>query len=132
MQKFKSLNPSGLLNLFKCALIGIVSTLVGTLTLAVVLKFTNLNSNIISHINNIIKIFSVFIMVICIKRNNEEKLMVKVLFSGAIYTFLSFIIFSILNGAFVWNMSFIYDLIFSIIASAISFVIISILKNKTM
>ena len=132
MQKIKSLKLSGVLNLFKCALIGIVSTLIGTLILAVVLKFSNLTLNIISYINNIIKIFSVFIIVMCVKRNNSDKLLIKALFSGAIYAFLSFIVFSILNGSFVWNMSCLYDLLFSIIASAIASVIINILKYKTM
>ena len=132
MQKIKSIKMGGLLSTIKCSLIGIVATLIGTVIFAVILKFASLSSSFISHINNIIKIFSIFIMVMCVKRNSADNLLVKSLFAGLFYALFSFIIFSILNGSFVWNMSFLYDLLFAIIASAIVSVIINILKHKSM
>lgn len=129
MQKIK-FNFSNILTLVKCALIGIVATLLGIVVFSVTLKFADLSNLVISYVNDIIKAFSIFIMVMCIKRKSGDRLMFKALFAGIIYAILSFVIFSILNGQFVLNMTFVYDLLFAVIASAIVSVIINILNNK--
>ncbi len=129
MQKVK-FNFSGLLSIIKCVLIGIISTLIGIVIFSVVLKFADLSGTIISYVNDIIKAFSIFIMVMCIKRKDGDKLMLKAIFAGVIYAILSFVIFSILNGSFVFDLSFVYDLIFAVIVSAIVSVIINILKQR--
>lgn len=129
MQKTK-FNFSGFLYIIKCVLIGIISTLIGIVIFSVVLKFADLSSMIISYVNDIIKAFSIFIIVMCIKRKDGNKLLVKAIFAGAIYAVLSFAVFSILNGGFVFNMTFVYDLLFALIVSAIVSVIINILNHK--
>lgn len=129
MQKIK-FNFSGFISLLKCVLIGIVSTLIGIVIFSVVLKFADLSSTIISYINDVIKIFSIFIMIMCVKRSNGEKLLLKSLFAGVLYAILTFIIFSLLNGSFILNLSFVYDLLFAVITSAIVSVIINILNRK--
>ena len=129
MQKTK-FNFSGFLSIIKCVLIGIISTLIGIVIFSVVLKFADLSSMIISYVNDIIKAFSIFIIVMCIKRKDGNKLLVKAIFAGAIYAVLSFAVFSILNGGFVFNMTFVYDLLFALIVSAIVSVIINILNHK--
>ena len=130
MQKVKTNKLQGLVTIIKCGLIGIVATLIGTVIFAVVLKFANLSSTIIGYINNVIKIFSIFIMMLCVKRNNPDKLLLKALFAGAVYALLGFIVFSILNGSFNFNLSFVYDLLFAIIVAAIQSVIINIINIK--
>ncbi len=130
MQKLKSIKLSGLLGIIKCCLIGIIATLIGTVIFAFVLKFANLSSTIISYINDVIKLFSIFIMITCIKRSGGDRLFLKAIFAGLIYALLSFVIFSILNGGFVFDLSLIYDLLFAIIVSAIVSVIINILNRK--
>ncbi|MBQ9796060.1 MAG: TIGR04086 family membrane protein [Clostridia bacterium] len=129
MQKTK-FNFSGFLSIIKCVLIGIIATLIGIVIFSVVLKFADISSTIISYVNDIIKAFSIFIMVTCVKRKNGDKLLLKALFAGAIYAVLSFVVFSILNGAFVFDLSFVYDLLFAVIVSAIVSVIINILNHK--
>jgi len=131
MQKIKSLNWSGLLSIIKCCLIGIVATLIGVVIFAFVLKFADLPTTFISYINDVIKAFGIFIMVMCLKKSNTEKLLIKAVFAGLIYSLLSFIIFSVLNGNFVLNISFLYDLLFAVIVAVISAVIINVLKHKT-
>ena len=130
MQKIKSINFSGVLALIKCALIGIVCTLLGTMIFAFVLKFANLSNTFISYVNDLIKLFSIFIMVMCLKRKSEEKLLVRSIVAGIIYAILSFILFSILNASFVFDMTVIYNLLFAIIVSMICSVIINILSRK--
>lgn len=129
MQKTK-FNFLNILTLVKCALIGIVATLLGIVIFSVVLKFADLSNLIISYVNDVIKAFAIFIMVMCIKRKSGERLMLKALFAGILYAIFSFLIFSILNGKFALNMTFVYDLLFSVIASAIVSVIINILNSK--
>lgn len=131
MQKFKSLNWKNLLNIIKCCLIGIISTLIGTVVFAVVLKFANLSSNFIYYINNVIKIFSIFIMVMCLKRKVESKLLLNAIISGVFYAGLTFIIFSLLSGQLQFNTSFLYDLLFCVIVSVISAIIVNIASRKT-
>lgn len=131
MQKLKSIKLTGATTILKCALIGIVSTLIGTLIFAFVLKFANLSSKFIGYINNIIKVFSMFLMIMCLKHKDSTKLMFKSIFAGAFYFVLCFIIFSILNGDFSVGTSFLYDLLFSIITSVVSSVIVNLLGHKT-
>ena len=130
MQKIKSFKLGGLLNIIKCSLIGIIATLIGTVIFAFVLKFANLSSTIINYINDVIKLFSIFIMIMCLKRKGGDKLFLKAIFAGLIYAIISFAIFSILNGGFVFDLSFVYDLLFAVIVSMIVSVIINILNRK--
>lgn len=131
MQKVKSFNLSGFVNILKCCLLAIVVTLVGIVLLAVVLKFVDLSSMVISYINDIIKALAIFVMILCIKKRNSDKLLVKSIVGGILYALLSFVVFSILNGSFTFNLSFLYDLLFSVIVSVIITIIINILKRKT-
>lgn len=131
MEKVKSFKFLNILNILKCCLLAILITLIGIVILAVVLKFANLNLTVISYINDIIKAISIFIMILCIKRAGEEKLLLKAILAGAIYSVFSFTIFSILNGGFVFNLGFVYDLLFAIIVAVITSIILNILKRKT-
>ena len=131
MEKVKSFKGSSFLNILKCCLVAILITLIGIVILAVVLKFVDLNSTTINYINDIVKGVAIFIMMLCIKRNNEEKLLLKAILAGAIYALLSFVIFSILNGSFMLNLGFVYDLLFSVIVAVIASIILNILKRKT-
>ena len=131
MQKIKSFNLSGVVNILKCCLLGIVITLVGIVALAFVLKFVDLSSITINYINDIIKGLAIFVIMLCIKKHNPDKLLLKSVVAGIIYAFLSFVIFSILNGSFVFNLAFVYDLLFSVIVAVLITIIINILKRKT-
>lgn len=131
MQKLKSIDYREIITILKCSLIGIVSTLIGTVIFAFVLKIANLSSTFICYINDIIRIFSIFIMTTCLKRKNVKNLMLKSLIGGVIYFLLSFVLFSILNGNFVFDITFLYNFIFSAVVSIIVAVIINLLSNKS-
>lgn len=131
MQKVKSFSLSGVVNILKCCLLGVVVTLVGIVILAFVLKFVDLSSTMINYINDIIKGLSIFVIMLCIKKHSSDKLILKAIGAGIIYALLTFIIFSILNGSFVFNLAFVYDLLFSVIVAVLITIIINILKRKT-
>ena len=130
MQKIKSLNFSGFFRILKSVLLALVVTLVGIVILAVVLKFADLSSMAISYINDAIKAIAIFVMILTIKKSNPDKLLLKAILSGVLYALLSYVVFSILNGGFTFNLSFIYDLLFSIIVSVIAAIIFNILSRK--
>lgn len=130
MQKLKSINWSGFLSILKCCLIGIVVTLIGIVFFAIVLKFADLNSTVITAVNNIIKALAIFFMVFFLKKSGNRKLIVKALVAGLIYAVLSFLIFSIMNGGFVFNLSILYDLLFALIVSVIAAVILNLTSKK--
>ena len=132
MQKLKSINWSGFLNIIKCCMIGILITLIGLIVFAVILKFADLSSNLIGYINDVIKAVSIFVMILCIKKTNGDKLIVKSFFAGLLYAILSLIVFAILNKGFSFNMTILYDILFALIVSIIASIIINLLYKKNL
>ena len=130
MDNVKSNILPKMLNIIKCAMFAVVITLIGTIFLAVILKFVDLSSTAIEWLNNVIKVISLFILVKLIKKTNEGKFLLKAVIGGAVYAVLSFLIFSILNGSVVFNLNFVYDLLFSIIVSVLVAIISSVLTHK--
>ena len=94
------------------------------------LKFTDLSSLVISYINDAIKALSIFVVMLCIKKSNDGKLMLKAVLAGIIYACIAFIIFSIMNGGFVFNMSFVFDLLFAIVVAIITSIIVNLTIRK--
>lgn len=117
-------------SIVKAALIGVVVNLLAVLAFAVVLKFANIPLNVISYINNGIKILSIFVMVLCLKKFSSANLFVSSLLSGVLYAILSFLLFSILNGGIVLDMSTVYDIAFAVMASIATSIIVNVLKHK--
>ena len=105
MQKIKSLNWSGFLSIIKCCMIGILTTLIGLIIFAVILKCVDLSTNIIGYVNDAIKAVSIFVMLFCIKKTNGDKLILKSIFAGLLYAVLSLIVFAILNKGFSFNLT---------------------------
>lgn len=131
MEKVKLNLIPKILNIIKCALFAVVITLIGTIFLAVALKFLDLSSNVIGWVNNVIKIMSLFFMVILINKTNEGRVIFKTVLGGMIYSLFCFLIFSILNGNVSFNFSFIYDLLFSAVVSIVATIILNITGKKT-
>jgi len=68
----------------------------------------------------------------CVRREGNEKLLIKSVLAGMFYAIFSFIIFSILNGRFDFNLSVLYDLLFALIVSVVSTIIMNLLSHKNM
>ena len=130
MEKLKSFKFNSFVSIIKAVLLAIIITLVGVVLLAVVLKFVDLSSSVINYVNNAVKILAIFIMVLYIKKR-EDNLLVKSILGGFLYALLIFVIFSILNGFLALNMGFIYDLLFAVIAAALASIISNIIRTRT-
>ena len=129
--KSNSLKLSGLVSIIKSCLVGLVVTLAGIVTFAIVLKFVDVPSKIVAYINNAIKGISIFVLVLLLKKASSEKLLVKSAFGGVIYSLLSLIVFSILNGSFSFDLTIVYDLIFALIVAIVASVIVNLLNRKS-
>ena len=130
MEKVKSNKFSSVFSILKCCLIGVVVTLIGTLVLALILKFADLSSNVVSYLNDVVKMLALFTTISCLKKVDGQKLILKSIFAGIIYAILCFVIFSILNGRFAFNLSILYDVLFAVIVAVIVTIIINLFRKK--
>ena len=129
-EKLKKINLTSIVNIVKASLIGGGVSILLVLLFAFVLKFVDLNSSTISLVDQIIKIISVFIAVVILSKSSSESLLIKGLITGAIYSIVTFIVFSILNGGFNIGIGIITDIAFSALIGGISAILINIFAKK--
>ena len=129
-EKIKNFNLSSVFSIVKASLIGVVFSIILVLAFAFVLNFVDLSSTIVSLVSQIIKIISIFITVIILNKATNGKLIIKGLIAGAVYYFITFIVFSLLNGGIIFSGEIISDIVFSAIIGAISAVIVNLLSKK--
>lgn len=130
MEKVKSGVSREIVSIVKSCLLGLVVTLIGTVILAVILKFADIPSKVVSYINDIIKALSIFFVVFMLKKSTDEKLLLRAVIAGAVYGLLSFVIFSILNGGFSFSVSILFDLIFAIVVAVVATIIFKLTSKK--
>lgn len=130
MEKVKSGVSREIVSIVKSCLLGLVVTLIGTVILAVILKFADIPSKVVSYINDIIKALSIFFVVFMLKKSTDEKLLFRAVIAGAVYGLLSFVIFSILNGGFSFSVSILFDLIFAIVVAVVATIIFKLTSKK--
>ena len=119
-----------LATVLKGAVIAVFVSLIGILIFAFIIKFASLSSKVIKPVNQVIKIISIFIGVFLSLRGNKEKGWLKGILIGGVYSLLSFVLFSILNGSFNFGLSILTDLIFLSIIGAICGIILVNISKK--
>lgn len=117
-------------SILKSVLIALILTLVGVVIFAVVLKFVDLPQNVVSYINDILKVISIFFMVLLIKKHSPNKVIARVIIGSVLYAILTFVIFSIIGGGFSFSVSLLYDILFVVIAGVIVTIITNLLPRK--
>lgn len=127
----KSKKSGAILAIIKSCLFGLVVTLIGTVILAVILKFADIPNKLVSYLNDIIKAISLFVVVLFLKKSSSEKLLLRAVIAGVVYWVLSFIIFSILNGGFSFDLSILFDLLFAVIVAVVATIIFKLTSKKT-
>lgn len=123
-------DKSFLLAIIKGSLIALCSSLVGILIFAFILKFASISDKAIRPINQIIKGVSVLIGVFVAMRKVDKMGLVGGLLIGLVYTILAFVVFSILDGNFVFNLTLLNDLLFGGIMGAICGIIAVNVKRR--
>ncbi len=118
-----SVKKSIVLQSLKAGLFSLVFACIGVLVLALFAKLLNIPDNVLPIINQVLKVIAVAIgMLIGIK---NEKFILKALFGVLIYWILSFVLFSLLGGAFHWGQIFL-DLGLALVVS----IVIALIKTK--
>lgn len=112
-----------ILQVLKGSIFAVFITVVSILLFALIIKLTNLPTAVIKPVNQVIKIVSVLIGTIFAFRKDKTQGLFKGILIGLVYTLLSFLVFSALDGSFNIKWSILNDLLFSGIAGAISGII---------
>ncbi len=123
-------DTSLLLALIKGSLIALCISLVGILIFAFILKFANISDGAIRPINQVIKGLSILIGVFVAMRKVDKLGLVGGLLIGIIYTLVAFVVFSILDGNFDFNLTLLNDVLFGSIMGAICGIIAVNVKRR--
>lgn len=129
-EKLKKINLNMIAHILKASLIGVIASILLVLVFAFVLKFVDLNSNTISLIDQIIKIVSIMIAVVALSKSNPDGLLVKAIAVGALYSILTFIVFSTLNGGINFSVATLTDVIFSAMIGGVVAILLNIIRKK--
>ncbi len=130
MEKKISLKNSNVLIYTRAIFLGIIVSLIGLLAFALVMKFVILSDNFISAVNQGIKAVSLFVAIKYVSKFYTDKLIVRSLVIGLLYAIFAYLIFSILNGSFAFNMGTLTDILFAVITAFICGIIIKLLFNR--
>ena len=130
MEKKISLKNSNVLIYTRAIFLGIIVSLIGLLAFALVMKFVILSDNFISAVNHGIKAVSLFIAIKYVSKFYTDKLIVRSLVIGLLHAIFAYLIFSILNGSFAFNMGTLTDILFAVITAFICGIIIKLLFNR--
>ena len=123
-------NRTAWLSIFKGCLFALCFSLIAILIFAFVLRFIEMGDMAIKIVNQIIKTLSIlFGVFICLKSEKDAGL-IKDLFVAVIYTIVSFLVFSILSGAFSFGTNLIFDVLFSIVIGFVSSMLVISISRK--
>ena len=95
----------------KGSLIALCVSLIGILIFAFLIRFISISDNAISPINQVIKGVSILTGTFIGLKRTKEMGFISGLVIGVIYTALSFVTFSILDGQFVFSKTLLNDLL---------------------
>ena len=127
MEKVESNKATFWLAVSKGVIISLCIVMVAILLFAFVVKWASLDSSVIEPVNQIIKIVAIFFGVWTAMKKSGGKYFYKGMAVGAIFSILSFLLFSTLNGTFAFDITVIWDIIFATAIGLISSVIAKIL-----
>ena len=114
----------------KGVLVGLCVALVGILLFAFLLRFTNISDKLITPVNQVIKGVSIFMGVFLGLKKHKANGLLSGLLIGFLFTVVAFLVFSLLDGAFVFDKTFLSDLIFgTIIGSICGIICVNLKKN---
>jgi len=118
------------LSVFKGALLSLVIAMVLILIFAFIVKWTSLSEGIINPINQIIKVICIFFGVVLAMKKNTSKFWLRGIAVGAIFSILSFVLFSMMNDFnFTFEISNLWDLLFTTLLGLLCSIIVYFLKK---
>lgn len=120
MEKVKNNEKNNiLLNGLKGSMLSVCVSLVLILIFAFIIKLTSMSDTLIKPINQIIKVVSIFFGTLFIVKKVNQKGLITGAIVGLLYSILAFVVFSILNGGFSFDITLLIDILFGAISGAI-------------
>lgn len=116
--------------LIKGSLFSLSISIIAICIFAFLLRFFDINTDLIKPINQVIKIFSILMGTFLGLKNVKEMGLITGFIIGVVYTILAFLAFSLLNGCISFDKTLINDLLFGGIAGAIAGIIAVNIKKK--
>ena len=107
-----------ILNMFVGVGVALIVSLVLILLFALLIKWFDWSDGIITPANIVIKIVSIAVGVIFITKDGNKGAL-KGAFMGLIYILMCFLVFSHLNGSFIFSISIVYDALLGLVGGAI-------------
>ena len=118
------------LSVTKGVFVGLAAALVGILLFAFVLRFSSVSDRIITPVNQVIKGVAIFFGVFFGLGKQKSKGLLKGFLIGFMFVVVAFLVFSILDGAFVFDKTLCTDLLFgSIIGSICGIICVNLKKS---
>ena len=111
-------NGKNILNMFVGVGVALIVSLVLILLFALLIKWFDWSDGIITPANIVIKIVSIAVGVIFITKDGNKGAL-KGAFMGLIYILMCFLVFSLLNGSFIFSISIVYDALLGLVGGAI-------------
>lgn len=121
-------NKGFILSVISGTFIAVISTLIGVLIFAGVIKISDLSYGVIKPVNQFIKVLSVFLG--CFFGIKGNKGLIKGILIGVLSTFLTYVIISIMGKETLFSLAFLIDIIFSVIIGGIVGIIVVNIRRK--
>ena len=115
---------------FRAVLLGIITTMIGVLIFALILKFVVLSDTAVNYINQGIKAISIFVMVNSFSKSINTKLFLHSILLGVLYSIFSFLIFSLISMTFDFSITILTDLAFSVITAIICAILVNMIFHR--
>lgn len=119
-----------ILQMIKSSVIGVVVSILLVLLLAFVLKFIEIPDRVITIIDEVIKIVSIFVAVISLVKKSPYKILFKGFLVGALYSVLTFVVFSALGGSYVVSIATIIDVVLGGVVGAIVAILLNVFSKE--
>lgn len=122
MSKTEAKQRNGIFEVLKAVILALIFSLVLILLASLIVKFANIETNYLPIINQVIKGVSILCScLLCLKTPSGG--WVKGIIIGLLYIALAYVLFSLLNGKFVFDLSLVNDLAIGSVSGLISGII---------
>lgn len=119
-----------LLSTAKGGLAGTLLSLVAVLVFALIVKIFAVSNQAISIVNQVLRILSIVFAVWCVLRSNPEKGWLKGALSGFWYTAMTFVVFSLIDGQWVFGLPLLYDVLIGAASGAVAGILLVNLRLR--
>ena len=125
----ENVKKASMLAIARGAVVALCVAMFLILIFAFVVKWMSLSEGVITAVNQIIKIVSIFFGVVACSKKTSGKTLYKGMLVGLLFSVLSFLLFSALNQTFNFDLKVILDMVFATAIGLICSIVVDILRK---